>query len=344
MFGNTLSTTIRSGALLISGVALAVSTLAVATGASASSVRPSQLATERAAIARFQAADQRLQDVGWKLARGNVAFCETVVPSVGLQLQDLASYGKPRIARAALGFEGDFAVQTAARGSPAALSGAFAVNREIARLGSADPNAWEAEARRHWERLTRAHDHVDRLLRERGRIVLGFADGSQSELQPVPVCATRFELASEGARAMADGERVLIGMEFPGFEYDEARFAGVVAHELAHNVLGHSDWLDRNGRSQRNVRRIEREADRLMPWLLANAGYDPEAAVRFMTSWGPWNDGWIFRNRSHDGWDERAEFIAGEIPRIRALLAANRKADWSTQFRREVDPMAGFAD
>lgn len=69
-------------------------------------------AAERAAIGRFQDADQRLQDVGFQLARGNVGFCPKVVPSIGLQLQDMASYGAPAIARAALGLTRDFAVQT----------------------------------------------------------------------------------------------------------------------------------------------------------------------------------------------------------------------------------------
>ena len=58
---------------------------------------------ERAAIGRYQDADQRLQDVGWTLARGNVAFCPKVVSSIGLQLQDMASYGAPDVARKALG-------------------------------------------------------------------------------------------------------------------------------------------------------------------------------------------------------------------------------------------------
>ena len=97
---------------LLAGVLLFAAPLA------AQPASPIDYAAERAAIGRFQDADQRLQDVGWQLARGNVGFCPKVVPSIGLQLQDMASYGAPQIARAALGLTGDFAVQTAARGSP----------------------------------------------------------------------------------------------------------------------------------------------------------------------------------------------------------------------------------
>ncbi|QIQ87412.1 hypothetical protein [Erythrobacter sp.] len=300
------------------------------------------LDAERAAIGRFQDADQRLQDVGWKIIRGNAEFCTRVIPSIGLQLQDLASYGAPEIARAALGLSGDFAVETAARGSPAALSGEFTRNREIVRLERLDPNEWDAGERMDWQRLKRAHDHVDAMLAEHGGITIGFADGGEARVVPVDTCASRFELMGDGRKAVADGERVVIGIEFPAFSYPEEVFAGVVAHELAHNFLRHSEWLDRNRRKRRNVRKTEREADRLMPWLLANAGYEPEAAIRFMETWGRKHDGGLFRARTHDGWDERVEFIAAEIPLIRELMAREGKADWRTHFRRGIDPDKGL--
>lgn len=299
-------------------------------------------AAERAGIDRYQDADQRLQDVGWQLARGNVAFCRKVVPSIGLQLQDMASYGEPAIARAALGLTGDFAVQTAARGSPSALSGAFTRNREINALGQMDPNIVPAGAAMDWQRLVTAHNHVDKLLSQQGSLAVSFADGSQAQAEAVMVCNTRFELLGAGDTAVADGARVVIGIDFPAFAYDEPVFAGVVAHELAHNVLGHDAWLDRNGRSRKHVRRTEREADRLMPWLLANAGYDPAAAVTFMQQWGSRHDAGLLMWRKHDGWDERAEFIAGEVPLIADLMAREGRADWDTHFRREIDPAGGL--
>ena len=299
-------------------------------------------AAERAAIGRYQDADQRLQDVGWQLARANAAFCPRVVPSVGLQLQDMASYGAPAIARQALGLVGDFAVQTAARGSPAAASGALTRNREITRLERFDPNQWPAGAKMDWQRLVWAHDHVEAMLTEHGGIAIGFADGAEVRLQPVDVCATRFELMGDGKKAVADGNRVVIGINFPAFAYAEPEFAGLVAHELAHNVLEHDAWLDRNGRSGRNVRRTEREADRLMPWLLANAGYDPAAAANFMQQWGSQHDAGLRWRRGHDGWDERAEFIAAEVPLIAQATTRDGKADWRLHFRREIDPAAGL--
>lgn len=300
-------------------------------------------AAERAAIGRYQDADQRLQDVGWQLAAANAPFCKVVVQSIGLQMQDMASYGNPAVARAALGLKRDFAVQTAARGSPAAASGAFARNREIVRLVALDPNSLAARPGLDWERLKRAHDHVEAVLGAAGEIEIAFADGGTVRARPVPVCATRFELMGDGTKAVADGARVVIGIGFPAFAYpEEPVFAAVVAHELAHNVLGHDAWLDRNGRSDRHVRRIEREADRLIPWLLANAGYDPGAGVTFMTRWGSAHDSGLKFRRKHEGWDERSEAIAAEVPLVRALMAKEGKADWAAHFRREIDPGGGL--
>jgi len=297
----------------------------------------------RVAIAQSQKLDQRLQDVGWQLVRGNADFCETVVPSIGLQLQDSASYGRPDLVKAALGVETAFAVQTTARNSPAGFSDAFARNRGIARIGAEDPNAWESGRAGSWQRLTRAHDWIDAALNERGAVSITFSDGTEQEVKAVPVCATRFEVMSRSSRAVSEGARVVIGERFPAFQWEaEDEFAGVVAHELAHNLLDHRTWLDRNGRKRRTIRLTEREADRLMPWLMANAGYDPQAAYRFMVRWGKKHDAGLFRARTHDGWDERAEFIAAEIPIVADLIKREGKADWSIHFRREIDPTEGL--
>jgi len=323
---------------------LAVAALLAAAPLYAQASAPPRIdyAAERAAIGHYQDADQRLQDVGWRLAQANAAFCGKRIPSIGLQLQDMTSYGAPAVARRALGLTRDYAVQTAARGSPAALSGAFTRNREIALLDGFDPNAVPAGKAMDWKRLVRAHDHVDAMLAEHGGIAITFADGGTARVEPVLVCATRFELMGDGRKAVADGSRVVIGIGFPAFNYaEEEVFAALIGHELGHNVLGHDAWLDRNGRSDGNVRLIEREADRIIPWLLANAGFDPLAAVTFMTRWGSKHDSGLRLRLSHDGWDERAAGIAAEVAQVKALMASEGKADWARHFRREIDPAGG---
>jgi hypothetical protein len=316
--------------------------LAAQAGEPAPAPPPLDYAAERAAIARYQDANQRLQDTGWRLARANAAFCPRVIASIGLQVQDMASYGAPDVARAALGLTRDFAVNAVAAGSPAALSGQFNRNREIVGLESFDPNGWPAAPPMAWERTTRAHDHIDAMLVEHGGITIAFADGAEARVIPVEVCATRFDLFADEHRAFANGERVIFGINSPAYGYEEPVFAALLAHELAHNVLGHDGWLDRVGRKAKNVRRIEREADRLVPWLLANAGYDPAAGAEFMTRWGKQYDAGLKLRRTHDGWDERAESMTTEVPLVRAAIAAEGKADWARHFRREISPEGGL--
>lgn len=332
----------RQRAFLPAVIAAALAaTLALGSSVQAATKPAPDLFAEREAITAFQAKDQVLQDIGWKLAHGNAEFCDNVIASAGLQLQDLASYGEPNIARTVLGLNGDFAVQTAARSSPAWRAG-ITPNREIAKLAGESPDAWPAKDKRDWRRLTRAHDFIDTVLRDAGEISVEFAGGEVVVLPAQNACATRFELAGRGAKAVADGKRVVIGAGFVGFGYREEIFAGAIAHELAHNLLSHRVWLDRNTRGRKNVRQTEREADRLMPWLMANAGYDPRAAVEFMETWGPGHDGGLFRSRTHDGWDERVEFIAAELPQISSLMKNTGKADWRVHFRREIDPNKGL--
>lgn len=299
------------------------------------------VAEDRAALAQLQRDDARLQSIGWRLATGNARFCPDAAPAIGLLLQDMANYRSPERMRRAAGIEGDVAVQALAAGSPAAAAG-LAPNDAILAIDGAAMAALPPAKPGDWRRLTGLHDRIDASLANDGQIRLEWRRGADGEAQAaavvgVPTCPGRFELLDRGGKAAADGARVLIGREFAGVDYGEDEFAAAVAHEYAHNLLRHRDWHAEHGRKRKAVRLAEREADRLMPWLLANAGYDPAAAARFFERWGPRHGGWIFRARDHDGWDERRDFVNAELPQIRALLASEGVADWQRHFRREFE-------
>jgi len=293
-------------------------------------------------IAYYQLHDQRLQDVGWKLVRANAEFCERVIPSIGLQLQDATTFAAPDVARRALKLSGDFAVATSAWGSPSRDSGSLPQNREITYLGNTGLNGLTTQQGAKWERLKRAHDLLDALLASGEPISITFASGESAEIAPVSACAGRFELAADSKKLVATDERVLVGMKSEVFTYPQDMFASGISHELAHTVLGHTAWLDRNGRNPSITRRTEREADRLMPWLLANAGYDPAASIRFFRDYRPYSGGVLFIRGSHPRWRERAEAVEAELGLIRELMEREGKADWRTHFRREIDPGKGL--
>ena len=313
--------------------ALAAFTLALA--APSNAANDSEPEEVKAALGAIQAKDQLLHDIGWRLVVGNAEFCEQTQLAAGLQLLDLTTFKNPDSIREALGLHGDFIVQTVAEGSPAEKAGLMPNTQIIALDGNALAEM-PSEGRRDWQRLARLHGTIDETLAETGEVVLTIRGDDTITISGTPVCATRFELDDGGKRAVADGERVQIGAMFPAISYPEDEFAAAIAHELAHNVLGHRAWLDSEGRSRKNVRLTEREADRLMPWLLANAGYDPGAALRFMRKWGPRHSGGILRKRTHEGWDERAEHIAAEMDGMRQYWDGEGPTNWRRHFVREI--------
>ena len=296
------------------------------------------VAEDRAGLVSLQTEDLRLQSLGWRLATANAPFCANAAPAIGLLLQDMANYAAPARMRAAAGIAGDVAVEAAVPSAPAALMG-LSANDEIVAIDGQAMTALPPAKANDWRRLTGLHDAIDAALARDGSVRIAWreADGSahEADIKGVPACPTRFELLDGGGRAVADGKRVVFGRKFAGFGLTEDEIAAAISHEFAHNLLAHRGWLH-GQRSAKNIRLTEREADRLMPWLLANAGYDPAAAVRFFHKWGPGNDGWIFRAPTHDGWDERADYAAAELPKIAALKAAGQPADWRTHFTREV--------
>ena len=179
---------------------------------------------------------------------------------------------------------------------------------------------------------------VDAALLATGSVAFTDAAGGEIAVTGEPACVTRFELTGSGSKAAADGRRVVIGRKLvealpPDPLRGDELLAAALAHELAHNLLAHRARLDQSGRSWGKVKATEREADRLAPWLLANAGYEPQAAVRFFESWGPKFDLGLFATPDHDGWKARARRVSEEIQKVEAARGADGKADWRLAFK-----------
>lgn len=289
-------------------------------------------------LTKLQARDRQLFATGWRLASANAPFCAAAAPALGFAVLDAGGFGDPDAVRRQLGLSGDLAVGAVAPGSPAAAAGVTAGDTLLALNGAALAER-HPRAKPEWQRLIDVTGALDAAAAA-GPVTLTLARAETGErtvtLNGVPACPSRFEVLDNGGRAAAEGTRVIFGRDFPGFAYPEAEFAAAVAHEFAHNLLRHRTLLDTRGRSLGNVRATEREADRLMPWLLANAGYDPAAATQFMERWGPRHGGGLFRKRTHEGWDERSDAIRAEVATVKALMVGEGKADWARHFARET--------
>lgn len=319
---------------------LAAAAIALSSSAAAESRASRDLAQ---ALATLQLEDARLQTVGWRLATGNAAYCPDASPRIGVLLQDMRNYDNPEGVRAAIGLEGEIAIEAVAAGSPAETAG-LAANDEILAIDGLAMASLPPPPRGDYARLAALHAMIDAALARTGTVTFTVRahDRKLREITVTgqPACPGRFALRDSGAWAQADGTSVLIGRGFGKAQraadiLDNAEYAAVVAHEYAHNLLGHDAWLDRAGRSPDNVLYAEREADRLSVWLLANAGYDPATAPRLMRGRGRRNGSGPPTSPTHDAWETRAALIETELDRLHAKLLARGKADWTKDFQRE---------
>jgi predicted Zn-dependent protease len=138
-------------------------------------------------------------------------------------------------------------------------------------------------------------------------------------------------IPSANLNAHADGRYVRLTTAMAAFAADDQELAWILAHEFAHNVLGHHDRLDAAevargffgnfGRNARLIRETEIEADRMSIYLLDRAGFDPQASVRFCTRFG--RRGLNFLGSStHPNWRRRIELFRAEIEAVRRARAA----------------------
>lgn len=185
-------------------------------------------------------------------------------------------------------------------------------------------------------------DRLEQAVRRKGAVTLTLAGGQSLTISGQTVCTVRFLMDDSTGNAGANRDIVRIGRPMAeALHWDEAEVAALMAHEMAHAVLDHQTWLAHGG----STRKAEREADRLSVWLLANAGYDPQAAPRWIAKIGPRYQIGFLVSPSHGGWRTRARDMTAEIATMQAARAGSQEAgsqeagsqeaDWPRLFRRE---------
>lgn len=140
-------------------------------------------------------------------------------------------------------------------------------------------------------------------------------------LQPRLTCPFEVHLArSDQRNAFADGRHVFLTTGLLARLANDDELAFVIAHELAHNILGHAAILRRakveHGLSGQIIRQTEREADTLAGELLLDAGFDPVAGAQALHRLGGGDLGiHLFADHASDG---------DRIAAMRALVAARQ--------------------
>ena len=287
-------------------------------------------------IALFEAirqADLKVASIGWRLASANAPLCDQIEAGFGFQLHTLDQFDPAQraAARAHFGFETRVAIEAVIAGSPAERA-QLKPDDSLVQVGTV-MIADVAGRPDSTERMVAAQMAIAALSPNEPVQVVALRAGQtiRVTLQPVPVCKSRFEMRiARDWGASADGSMVQISSRLIE-EYTEDQIAGVMAHELAHNVLRHRVRLEARGASfgmlsgfganVKYFRQTELQADLLSVYLLGNAGYPLHASTDFWRRFGPSKAGGILRSRSHPAWRDRVATLEAEIAKAETISA-----------------------
>ncbi|WP_077146109.1 M48 family metalloprotease [Sphingopyxis sp. KK2] len=265
------------------------------------------------------AQEARLATIAYRLTTGSARWCPQTAPQPGWLLSDPRRFGDRdwAKAKAAYGASGDGPfIAGLAPASPAARAG-LARGTGIAAINGEPVPTLSADATVRIDAIVVMLDRLDPAA----ALTITDDAGTVHRLDPAPGCASSFRIETSGPQAAANGKLVRLTLRLAQSIADDQEMAAVVAHELAHNILRHHDRLA-DGRNVDLIRQTELEADRLAVWLMADAGYDPAAAIRFWTR----HKKPLVRAASHPPRKERIAAIEAEIAAMQAARAADPAA------------------
>ncbi len=221
-----------------------------------------------ALLDEYLALNQRLENVAWRILSANAKACPEVSPEIGMKVHIVEDYPEDLQvwARALLNLDNRLAVRIIAEGSPAQSAG-FKPGDKIIKIGP-----FELPESRTGAQLFHAVSDREFLLGQTTLKIEQNGEPRDITVNPIKTCSYPAQLFyAEDVNAHTDGEEIWVTSELVRQLKDDRALALVVAHELAHAVLGHL--------LMEPAKELELEADRLSLIYLAEAGYDPEEAV-----------------------------------------------------------------
>lgn len=264
--------------------------------------------------------DSAVAAVGYRLATANVDLCVEHMVESGLLIETLAQYGVDYRAAAAnvLKLTDRPTVALVVPGSPADRAGITPGDALIDADGVAFARTPPTSSDGKFAGVDAAMTALDAALADgRARVTVERAGQRLPiDLVGAPACKARFQLIpGNSADATANGTWVQISTSLAAFARTPDDFAAILGHELAHNALGHRRSHAKRQRAQ------ELQADRLMPYLTARAGFDPNAAMALWQRFKRRHLGGLIPAVDHPGWGTRVAAVTAEVARIGDLRA-----------------------
>jgi predicted Zn-dependent protease len=199
--------------------------------------------------------------------------------------------------------------------------------------------------RKKWRREVIAIEHrIESELRKGPARLQVLRNGHQLSvtLGSIPACPTRVRLArSDQVNAFANDGYVIMTVAMLNFTRNDDELALVIAHELAHNILGHPERLREQkvpgggffrsfGKNASRVLATEEEADRLGIKLLWAAGYNVEAAIPFWRRLHATFDKGPQLFRTHPDISSRERLIQETLAELNAANQTRVRSDQSS--------------
>jgi hypothetical protein len=284
------------------------------------------------------AEQMRVSAIGYRIAAANARSCARPQMMTGIISHDLAQYAPAARAAVSQAFslnEG-FGVLQIVPGSAAERAGLH-IDDEIIAVGdrSVEDSAAFEQARPSYAREARfqgilsnalAQGPTQLLVRRAGKVMRITVEGQ-------PGCGGDVILSnSSDLNAWSDGGRVVVTTAMMHEAANDDELAFVIAHEMAHNILGHANGHKESlglfgllGFGSSGVKRMEMDADSYAVPLMTSAGYSPRAGISFLETashhmW--WND----LSLDHPSFGRRIKIVTAAIGRLQRAPGAYRFA------------------
>jgi Zn-dependent protease with chaperone function len=278
-------------------------------------------------IRAFAAQQVRLATIAYRISTASAELCRPAALT-GIITHDLTEYDRslrPAVSRA-FSLTSGIGVVGIVPESAAARAG-LQIDDEIVRVGDVsveDESAFGVAAKSYNRHKAfaallagaRPSGAVQLLVRRNGQL-------RSVEITPEAGCGGDVALAnSSQLNAWSDGAHVVVTTAMNRLARSDDEIAFVIAHEMAHNILGHSQ-----GAGQRRgifggiakARRDETDADSFAVGLMSRGGYQPEGGITFLRTVG--RRLWWALSLDHPTFDRRVRTVSTAIAELPARNA-----------------------